>query len=150
MIFKLIALAAALIGAAASGAALADEPLPGVYPATVLRVPDGATLDVRVQIWIDREIVTRIHLSDTHAPLMEGQCVTERTAAKAARRHLKALALGKAVILTDVVQPAPDGPIMARALLPAGEVEYWDLGEVMRSEGHAHRAGFFPGWCMTN
>ena len=48
--------------------ASAEDVLPGPIPATIERVVDGDTIDVRARIWLGQEIVVRVRLAGLDAP----------------------------------------------------------------------------------
>ncbi len=146
IMMKPFCFAAAVFLAAASGAVWAEAPLPdGVYHATVLRVLDGATLDVRIDPPLEKEKIVRVRLRGYAAPRMEGACAVERAAAKASRRHLQALLARGDLVLSEVV---PGDPVEAQAF-HAGDRSghWWSVGGVMWLNGHLTEEGDGQDWC---
>ncbi len=117
----------------------------GSYPARVTSVIDGDTVEVRVNVWIGQEIVTKVRLRGIDAPEMRGACGSERDRALAARRRLEGLVVGQAVVLSELGPDKYFGRVLARIRTPAGE----DAGAKLLAEGLArpYRGGRRGSWC---
>lgn len=87
---------------ALSSIAMAAEILPGPIPATLVRVIDGDTVEVRAQIWLGQQVQVAVRLAGIDAPELRSRCVAERERAEAAAIHLRPLE-GAAVSLTNVM-----------------------------------------------
>ena len=74
----------------------------GPVPAIVTRVIDGDTIEVRVQIWLEQEILVRIRLAGIDAPELRAPCAEARIAAQAARDLVVAEVEGARVLLTHI------------------------------------------------
>jgi micrococcal nuclease len=124
----------------------AAESLAGPLPATVVRVVDGDTLDVKVRIWLGQDLETRIRLDGIDAPELHGRCDAERRLADAARALLaREAASGAAVRLRDVRNGKFAGRVLARVETAAGQ----DLGQALLNAGLArpYGGGRRSPWC---
>jgi micrococcal nuclease len=111
----------------------AAEMLAGPYPAEIVRVIDGDTVEARIHIWLGQDQTTHIRLRGIDAPELRGHCPGEREAAAAARDHLAhLLALGR-VTVTDISTDKYGGRVDARIRLPDGT----DISAAMIKAGHA-------------
>lgn len=110
---------AAVLGLA--GIASAADELPGPIPATVVRVTDGDTLEVR------------------RAP-----CPAHEDAGRAAKAFLEALSLSE-VTLADVEHDKYGGRVAARVILPDGR----DLSALLIETGHAWSYGEGDPFCTA-
>jgi endonuclease YncB( thermonuclease family) len=126
----------------------ASEILDGPFSAEVLRVIDGDTIEVRIQVWLGQTLETDVRLAGIDAPEMRGRCASEREGAAAARARLEALVAeaGGVVILRRVEDGIYAGRVVATVATPAGE----DLGARLIAAGLARtydgqRAR--DGWC---
>ena len=63
----------------------------GIYPAEVLRVPDGDSFEARVQVWPGIAITTMVRLRGIDTPELRARCPEERTKAEAARAKLASI-----------------------------------------------------------
>lgn len=120
------------------GSVHAAEVLPGPIPATLLRVIDGDTIEVRARIWLGQDVLVAVRLGGIDAAERRGKCPEERELAEAATDHLKVFE-GSDITLRDV---APDkfggrvqahvhhieGGDLASSLLKAGLVRAYDGG----------------------
>jgi len=82
--------------------ALSAERLAGPYPAEVLRVIDGDTVEVRVHIWLGLDQTVHVRLRGIDAPEMHGHCPGEREKAQMAKDYLERTIAGQSVSLTDI------------------------------------------------
>ncbi|MBL6928379.1 MAG: thermonuclease family protein [Rhodospirillales bacterium] len=83
------------------GEAISADRLSGPLAARVVRVIDGDTLVVRVRIWLDQEVETRVRLFGVDTPEIRGKCPEERRMALEARTLIEQIG-GDKVFLHDV------------------------------------------------
>ena len=128
-----------------SASALADEPLPGPVPATVERVVDADTVEVRARIWPGHEVLTRVRLDGADAPeIWRPECEAEREAGEAAAAFVETrLPEGAPVALRAVRLGSFAGRVVARLALPDGT----DLSALLIENGHAAAHGEDVDWC---
>jgi micrococcal nuclease len=114
-------------------------------PAEALRIIDGDTIEMRVAIWLDQHVVTRVRLRDIDAPEMTARCPEEARRAAAAAAALAQAVAGGRLFLTDIGRDKYGGRVLAR-LLTAGGV---DIGRAMLDAGHArtYDGRKRMGWC---
>lgn len=126
---------------------LRAEGLPGPVAAEVLEVLDGDTLSVRVKVWLDQELLTRVRLVGIDTPEIRGKCEREKEMARAAHEALRRLVQRdrSRVLLRDVDYDKYGGRVRARVLLPDGT----DVAETLIGAGHArpYSGGTRAGWC---
>jgi micrococcal nuclease len=103
------------------------------YQAALLRVIDGDTVAVRIQIWLGQELVTKVRLKGIDAPELNGACPSEITRAHAAREALIGLIGHGDVKLTEIMPDKYGGRVVARLWSSAGV----DLGAALVTRGHA-------------
>jgi endonuclease YncB( thermonuclease family) len=115
----------------------AAEILAGPYPAEIMRVLDGDTVEARVRVWLDTDVTTLVRIRGIDAPELHGHCPGERDAARASRAHLEMLLGSGPVWLSDIGHDKYGRRIDATMTLPSGV----DVGESMRDAGHAAAAG---------
>lgn len=125
----------------------AAELLPGPLPAKVVAVQDGDTLTVKVRIWLDQELETRVRIDGIDTPESRSDCAEEKAAARAAKRHLERLVARTAaeVRLRDVQYDKYGGRVRARVELGDGT----DLAEAQIGAGYArpYGGGKRRAWC---
>jgi len=100
---------------------LAKEQLPGPYPADVLRVIDGDTVEVRVHLWPGLSQVTHIRLRDVNTPELHSRCHTQRDIAWAAKDFLTNLLAGQTVHVSQVADDKYGGRFDAYMILSDGQ-----------------------------
>ena len=122
-----------LVLACTTQAADARAMLEGPFPAQVTRVIDGDTIEVRVQIWLEQEIVVRVRLAGIDAPEMTAPCDAARAAAVQARDLVVREVEGARVLLTGVHGGKYFGRVIGRVLTPKGE----DLSTLLLNAGLA-------------
>ncbi len=119
------------------------ERLSGPVPAQILRVVDGDTLELRVRIWLDQELIVKARLADVDAPeLFRPDCPAERALAERARDFVLAEA-GRDVTLTSVEHDKYAGRVVAHVADDKGR----DLSALLLSAGLAAPYGDRTGWC---
>ena len=128
-----------------SGSSPASRRLYGFYPAEVLRVIDGDTVEMRVAIWLGQDVTTQVRMRGIDAPELRARCGEERTRAEAAKTRLEALLKTGALYLTDVGYDKYGTRVVARIV----DATSADLGATLVSEGLArpYAGGKRAGWC---
>lgn len=131
---------------AAVPAVLAAEILVGPIPATLTRVIDGDTVEVRARIWLGQDVEVAVRLAGIDAPELRAQCAQERVQAEAAAAYLRPLE-GSQVSLTNVMRDKFGGRILA-------EVSHANMGvlavSLMQSGlARPYSGGRRGGWCST-
>jgi endonuclease YncB( thermonuclease family) len=142
--------ALALLGALWVAQTALGETLTGPLPARVVEVVDGDTLGVRVRIWLDQEVTTRVRLAGIDAPELRGLCERERTLARRAAAFVVGKVMAEApednvVRLTDVRYGKYARRVVARVETRDGE----DLGQALLDAGlaRAYDGGRRLSWC---
>jgi endonuclease YncB( thermonuclease family) len=102
-----------------------------------VRIIDGDTVEARVRVWLDTDVTTLVRIRGIDAPELRGHCPGERDAAAASRAHLETLLDGGRVWLSDIGHDKYRRRVDATMTLPSGV----DVGESMRTAGHAATAG---------
>jgi len=120
------------------------EGLEGPVKATVERVVDGDTIEVRAVIWLGQSLLIRVRIDGVDAPELEARCPEERQKALAARDFLVRRLGGAAVKLTRVTYDKYGGRVRASVADTQG-----DVGEALLAGGFARP--YFGGrrepWC---
>jgi endonuclease YncB( thermonuclease family) len=122
-----------------------------VHPATALAVLDGDTVTLRVQLWLDQFLDTRVRLTGIDAPELAARCDVERVRAMAARSALMELVgLGpeRAPVPLRLVEVGPDkfgGRVTGRLLLADGS----DVAATLLARGlvRPYAGGRRQAWC---
>jgi len=109
--------------------------LPGPVRATVERVVDGDTLEVRAQIWLGQEVRVLARVAGVDTPELAGQCQLERALAAQARDFVQRFAGSGAVILRDIKQDKYGGRVVARV----SNAQNRDLSGALIEAGLARR-----------
>lgn len=131
---------------------LAVSRISGPLPARVTAVVDGDTLAVRVTVWLDQEVTTRVRLNGIDTPESRSACAEEKRMAQEARQKLADLVApategrGDATIrLHDVEYDKYGGRVRARVTLADGT----DLAQALIHAGHArpYQGGKRQPWC---
>lgn len=128
--------------------AFAEEPLPGPVPATVERVVDADTVEVRARIWPGHEALTRVRLDGADAPeTWRPECEAERRAGEDAAGFVQArLPRGAQVALHEVRLGSFAGRVIARLTLE----DERDLSALLIAAGHAVPHGEDGAWCRND
>ncbi len=126
--------------------AMAAEILPGPIPATLIRVIDGDTVEVRARIWLGQQVQVAVRLAGIDAPELRGKCPAERAQAEAAAAHLQPLE-GTAISLTNVMNDKFGGRVQANL----HHVEMGALGASLLNAGLArpYDGGRRGSWCSA-
>ncbi|MBC7952119.1 MAG: nuclease [Rhodospirillaceae bacterium] len=117
---------------AACRLAHAAETLSGPYPAQILRVINGDTVEARVHVWLGLDVTTRVHLRNMDSPELHGPCPD---AGQAARDALIGLLGDNPVILSRIANDKYGGRVDAVMTLPTGV----DVSTAMLAAGHARK-----------
>lgn len=105
--------------------------LDGPFAAQVVRVVDGDTLQVRVRIWLDQDVVVLARLRGIDAPELHGPC---KAVGIAARDALTALVGDGVVTLRHVAADKYGGRIDAQVMRPDGR----DIAQTLVRAGFVH------------
>ena len=106
------------------------ETLAGPYPAEILRVIDGDTVEARVHVWLGLDQTVRVRIRDIDAPELHGDCPD---AGQASRDALVRLLGSGPVILSNIKHDKYGGRVDAALTLPSGT----DVGTALLRSGHA-------------
>jgi len=123
------------------------EALEGPVSATVNRVIDGDTIEVRAAIWLGQTLTIRVRIDGVDAPELEARCAEERRLALAARDFLARRLEGAAVKLTQVEYDKYGGRVRADVADAKG-----DIAAALLMSGHArayHGERRVP-WCAAS
>ncbi|UEM03503.1 thermonuclease family protein [Skermanella rosea] len=115
----------------------AAERLSGPVPGLVTQVIDGDTLEVRVLVWLDQEVVTRVRIDGIDTPEKRGKCQREKDMAEQARQLTETLLAEPGVTLHDIQHDKYGGRVRARVLTRSGR----DVGEHLIAAGLARPYG---------
>ena len=111
---------------------------PYIYNARVLRVVDGDTLDVEIDLGFDISIYERIRLYGINAPESRTRDLKEKERGIAATKFVESLVMGsgdyRCLMKTKYDRRGKFGRVLADILTSRG----W-LTEVMLAEGHAEK-----------
>ncbi|PWR24091.1 nuclease [Zavarzinia compransoris] len=121
------------------------DSMPGPFTAQVIEVVDGDTLEVRVQIWLGQEVITRVRMTGIDTPELRGQCDAEKARAREAKALLARLVAPGTVILRDVTYDKYGGRVLAAVSGADGR----GLADQMIGAGLArpYQGGGRAGWC---
>ncbi|WP_246148585.1 thermonuclease family protein [Skermanella pratensis] len=122
---------------AAQAPARAAERLSGPVSGLVTQVIDGDTLEVRVLVWLDQEVVTRVRIDGIDTPEKRGKCQREKDMAEQARQLTETLLAEPGVTLHDIQHDKYGGRVRARVLTRSGR----DIGEQLIAAGLARPYG---------
>jgi len=144
ILFSMILLALPLLGASIFVGAPAL--LTPVYQASVVRVVDGDTVNVRVRIWLNQELSASIRVRNVDSPEINGKCVSESALAQKAKAftaHL--LPVGSTITLTNVKPDKFGGRFDADVFTPDGQA----LSDLLIASGmtRIYDGGKREGWC---
>ncbi len=123
---------------------MAAEVLSGPIPATLTRVIDGDTVEVRARIWLGQDIQIAVRLAGVDAPELRGKCPEERLQAQAAAAHLQSLE-GTQISLTNIKSDKFGGRVQA----DVSHAEMGALGSSLITAGLArpYLGGRRGSWC---
>jgi micrococcal nuclease len=128
-----------LLLAAPSGAA----PLYGPYRAEIVRVVDGDTLEMDIDLWPSLRARSMVRIKGLDTPELRGATACERALAQRASAYLATLAIGTAEV--DLVEPDKFGGRIDARVTARGV----DLVSAMLAAGHgrAYDGGKRSPWC---
>ena len=117
----------------------------GPFPAQVLAVIDGDTVEARITIWPDHDIVTRVRIAGIDAAEMSATCTEERAMAAVSRTALAGMVAGTGLQVADVRRDKYAGRVVARLIDGNGA----DIGTRMLKDGYAiaYDGGRRQPWC---
>lgn len=101
---------------------LAAEALAGPVAATVERVIDGDTIEVRAKIWLGQTLAVRVRIDGIDAPELEARCAEERRMAEDVRGYLMRRLTGAEVRLSRVVYDKYGGRVRADVADAKGDI----------------------------
>jgi endonuclease YncB( thermonuclease family) len=141
-LFALLTLTLAAVTPAA-----AAERLPGPIRGQVIDVIDGDTIEVRLVVWLDQEIVTRVRIDGIDTPETRGKCQREKDMAEQARLLTEQLLADSDVTLHDIQHDKYGGRVRARVVTPSGR----DVGQNLIDAGLArpYRGAARQPWCSV-
>ena len=123
---------------------VAAEALAGPIAATVERVVDGDTIEVKAAIWLGQTLIIRVRIDGVDAPELEARCPEERKLALAARDFLARRLQGAPVKLTHVVYDKYGGRVRADVADAAGDIGHALLEAGLARPYHGERR---EPWC---
>lgn len=134
-----------LLSALTATDAYAKETLSGPFPAEVLRVVDGDTLDVRITVWLGQYLQTRVRLSGIDTPEKRGKCAEEKQLAREAQQALEKYIETGTVVLKNVTTGKYAGRVLADVETASGQ----PLSELLIQNGFArpYQGKKRLGWC---
>lgn len=146
--------AALLLAAGASGQKgevlnapqiLAAASFSGPVHATVERVLDGDTIEVRADIWLEQSVTVRVRIDGVDTPEREADCAAEREKAEAARAFLQERIEGVEIVLSRIVYDKYGGRVRASVTDSRG-----DIAQALMQRGLArpYRGGKRGSWCV--
>jgi micrococcal nuclease len=114
-------------------------------PAELIRVIDGDTVEMRMLIWLDQHVTTRVRLRGIDAPERSSRCAAEARQAEAASAELLRTLAGRPLFLTQISRDKYGGRVVAKIVTGDGA----DIGERLVAGGHArlYAGGRRGGWC---
>lgn len=125
---------------------IADRSFDGPVAASVEKVVDGDTLDVRAAIWLGQTVDVRIRIAGIDAPELQARCPEERQRALAARAFLEERLGHGAVRLSNIVYDKYGGRMLASVADADG-----DIADAMLMAGLArpYDGGKRGSWCAS-
>jgi endonuclease YncB( thermonuclease family) len=144
---RLAASALLLCSLATASPTLAADRMPGPLTGVVTQVFDGDTIEVRIAVWLDQEIVTRVRIEGIDTPEKRGKCQREKDMAEQARQMTESLVAEPIVILRDIQHDKYGGRVRARVSTLDGQ----DLGQRLIEAGLArpYRGEVRQPWCSV-
>jgi len=123
----------------------ATEILPGPIAATVERVVDGDTLDIKARIWLGQDVVIRVRLAGVNAPEKRSKCAAEKDLAEKAAAFITAQTTD-GVVLRNIHYGKWAGRVVAE--VEAGDSSLSE-GLIATGLGRAYHGGKRRGWCQN-
>lgn len=116
-----------------------------VVVARVLKVIDGDTIKVSAEIWPMQTVTVLVRLNGIDTPEIHAHCMSERTAAAAARDNLTRLIGDEPVLLRGPVPDKYGNRVRAVVINSQGA----DLAKAQISDGvaRAYQGGKRNSWC---
>ncbi len=119
--------------------------LPNGYAAELIRVIDGDSIQVRVRIWIDQDVITTVRLQGLDTAELRSHCAREQELAVAAKTRLDDLVRGQKLELYDVQRDKYGGRVIAKLRTK----DHNDLAELLIQEnlGRRYAGEKRQSWC---
>lgn len=111
--------------------------LPGPMAGEVLRVIDGDTVSVRVQVWIGQDIETLVRVAGIDTPELKGKCAAERQKAMTAKQKVMRFLADNKVSLRNITLEKYAGRVKADIHASNGQ----SLAQYMIAQGVARPYG---------
>jgi len=134
MIRSLLFLATLLF---AAGGALSAEHLRGPVEATLVRVIDGDTVNVRVKIWLNQTLDISVRLRGIDTPELSAPCESERRLAQRARERLEALLIGENDTTPLTLRHISNGKYAGRVIAYVDNESGVSVGDILLKENLA-------------
>ena len=129
----------------ASSSAYQTPFIKGPIPGQVVRVLDGDTFTVRVQVWLGQEVETSVRILGIDTPEIHSDCSQERSMAQTARAELETLLKDGTVELYNIRNDKYAGRVLADAKTISGtniSAHMIEKGFARPYEGRARKK-----WC---
>lgn len=97
----------------------------GPVPATIVKIIDGDTIDVRVQTWIGQYMVTTVRIRGIDAPEFRSRCKKEKILAKKARQALESLITRNSITLRNIEYGKYAGRVLADIYIGNQNIAEW-------------------------
>lgn len=122
------------------------ETLPGPYPARIVRVIDGDSVEAVVRIWLDQDVTVIVRVAGIDAAELDAPCISARLNAVMARAALaQRLAAGTAT-LSAVRRDKYGGRVVA----DIADADGADIATALGALGVVRPyAGRRPDWCAA-
>jgi len=121
------------------------ERLAGPIKASVIKVLDGDTLQVKMQVWLNQEIETKVRINGIDTPEIKGKCDFEKNRALEAKAEIAKLIGDKSINLSNIKYGKYAGRVLADITTSSGI----NIAEHMIEKGFARP--YFgekrQGWC---
>ena len=125
----------------------AAERIKGPVAATVTKVRDGDTLEVRASVWLDHVVEPAVRIDGIDTPEEKGKCDREKALAAQATAFVAEMLANPAVELFDIQHDKYAGRVRARVVAADGRdvaKELVDKGLARRYRGDARQS-----WCVV-
>jgi len=126
---------------AAGRAQMIEGPIKG----EVLKVIDGDTLSVKINVWLNQQIEVNLRVVGIDTPELRGKCDLEKEKAQEARSEIIKLIKNNNISLYNIHHDKYAGRVLANVKTATGI----DLAEYMISKGLArpYKGDKRQGWC---
>jgi micrococcal nuclease len=124
-----------------------DHTLPGPLRAEVLRVLDGDSMRVRVQIWLGQNIETTVRIEGLDTAELRGRCERERDLAYAAKNRLAELVGHEPIMLYNIRSDKYGGRVIADVFTTSNLPVAKNL--IAENLGRPYAGGKRQSWCTA-